>query len=181
MITDPQDEIEFIEASKGGGKGMDVYDNFEGRLAKVISKVLLGHEDAMSSTPGKLGGQGKDEDSVGKALKEVEVTDNTFAENIINSTLLPKMRKLGFKIPEMYSFGFKNDKEKEQIRKQQDESNQVTATVVKTLKDAGYKVDPKYIEDRTGIKVEVVEPPAPLISNPNLSKDIKNKLDNLYR
>jgi phage gp29-like protein len=181
MITDPQDEIEFIEASKGGGKGMDVYDNFESRLEKKISKIILGHADAMDSTAGKLGSQGKDDDSVGKALKEVEVTDNTFAENVINSELLPKMRKLGFKIPEMYSFGFKNDREKEKIRQQQDESNQVTATVVKTLKDAGYKVDPKYIEDRTGIIVTEVEPPAPLITNPNLSKDIKNKLDNLYR
>jgi hypothetical protein len=180
MITDPTDEIEFIEASKGGGKGMDIYDNFEGRMMKMVSKIIMGHSDAMDSTPGKLGSQGKDEDSVGKALKEIEVSDNTFAEHIVNSVLLPKMRNLGFNIPEMFSFAFKNDKEKEQIRQQQDESNQVTATIIKTLKDAGFKVDPKYIEDRMGIKVEEVKEPEPMLKNPKVPMKIAARLNELY-
>jgi phage gp29-like protein len=189
MIIDPTDDIEFVQPTSAG-KGTDFYGSFEERMEKKISKIILGHADALDSTPGKLGNQGNNDDSLSKALQEVESIDNTFAEEVINSVLFPKMRALGFKIPEMYKFSFKNSNEKEEIRKQEDESNQVTATIVKTLKDAGYKVDPKYIEDRTGIKVEVMEDkpepnllkkPEPLVTNPNLPKRVRNLLNNIYK
>lgn len=177
-IIDPLDEIEFLE-SKGNGKGYESYGNFEKRLESKISKIILGHADALDSTPGKLGSQGQDDDSVGKALKEIESLDNTFTENVINTTLIPKMRNMGFSIPDGLCFKFKNDKEKEAQRQSEDASNKVTADMVKTLKDAGYKVDPKYITERTGIPLTEVKEPEPAVPN-QFNQKVKNKLDYLY-
>jgi hypothetical protein len=53
-ILGPNEKLEFIDTAKGGGyKG---FGDLEGRLEKKISQTLLGHSDAMSSTPGKIGG-----------------------------------------------------------------------------------------------------------------------------
>lgn len=173
LITDPRDEIEFLTAPTGSGT--DCFDNFEQRMEKKISKVILGHSDAMDSVPGKLGAQGG-EDAVSIAFKNCETKDNKFLESVINTSLLPKMRNLGFKIPENFRFEFKNDKEKEEIRKKEDEGNKLMADTVKILSDAGYKVDVNYIMERTGIPLEQVKEVLPKTIN----KDLQNKLNSLY-
>lgn len=171
-VLDTTDEIEFIEAGSKG-KGYESFDNLEARLNKLISKVILGHADAIDSTPGKLGGANE---TVQDALKEIESTDNTFVENVINSDFLPKLRSLGFSIPEGFTFKYSNDKEKQEAESKRDESNKLFADYIKTLSDAGFEVDPKDIEERTGLKVQKKPEPKPEKINPAISKkkDVKN-------
>jgi len=178
-LLDMEDEIEFVE-SKLGGTGFKGYESFQERLEKTISKVLLGHADAIDSTTGKLGTDGKDDDSVGKALIEIEKHDTAFVEYVMNDEVLPKLRNLGFNFPVGKKFKFKNDKEKQETRTKEDTANQATATVIKTLFDSGVEVDPAYIEERTGIKVTKKAIVEPVLTGKKLSKDIQNKLDFMY-
>lgn len=180
IITDPVDEVALLE-SKSAGRGHESYDNFESRHVKVISKITFGHADAMDSIAGKLGNQGKDDDSVGKAIREVEKVDNRFFTFLMNGQVLPKLRNLGFRIPEGFRFKFKNDKEEQEEKDKKAESNQKVAMVVKTLKDAGLKVDPKWIEEETGMPVEEAPEPEPMIKNPNIPAKVKSKLEELYK
>lgn len=194
-ITDPMDEINFLEAALAG-TGWNGYDNLEQRLEKKISKLILGHSDALDSTPGKLGGgQNGEESPTAKALSEVQSEDGRKIELIINGELIPKLRNIGINLPEGLVFRYKNDDEKEEQRQRQDNSNKITAEVAKTLKEAGFKVDAKYITERTGIPVEEAEVPEPLVTgdnplnekalptgkNPPIPKKIQNKLKEIYR
>jgi phage gp29-like protein len=174
-VIDPDDQIELLE-SQLGGNGYKSYDAFQDRLEKTISKIVLGHGSAVDATEGKLGNN----DEAIKAIENKEKKDNQFAENIVNDQLIPKLRNLGFAIPEGYTFQFKNDKEKEEQRLREDESNQATATIVKTLCDAGFEVSPEYILERTGIPVEKKKEPEPEAMGKPIQKGIKNKLDQLY-
>ena len=56
-------------------------------------------------------------------------------------------------IPEGLRFAFRNDQEQEEFRRKEDESNKATAELVKTLSDAGYKVAPEWIQERTSIPI----------------------------
>jgi phage gp29-like protein len=181
-LIDPMDEIEFLENSMAGS-GYTAYESLEERCEKKVSKIILGHEDAVSSTPGKLGsGQGED-NPVSSALKDKQVRDGKFVERVINGQLLPKMRNLGFKIPDDIRFEFKNDAEKEAFRAKEDASNKLTAEIAQVMKNAGLKMDPKYFEERTGIKaveIEEIETEEDDESKAQLEK-IKNQLHNLYK
>lgn len=180
-VLDPLDEIEFLEAGNAG-TGYTAYESMEERCQKVISKIILGHADAMDSVPGKLGsGQGEDNSPVAKALKAKQTKDGIFIERIVNEQLLPKMRNLGFRIPEGIEWKLKNDEEREAFRAREDASNKVTAEIAQTMKNAGLKMDAKYFTDRTGIVAEEVEEPAPV--SPEEARQvekIKNQLNDIY-
>lgn len=178
LITDLNDELAFLNGTSNG-QGYLTFDNLEERCNKKISKIILGHADAMDSTPGKLGGQGNDDDAVGKALKEIENIDNTFLENVITEKLFPKLRNLGFPIPEGYVFKFKNDKEVEEEQQKKNENNKVIAETVKTLSDAGFDVDPMQVEELTGFKVKKKEP-EPASQPMKVGATTKNRLEDLY-
>ena len=174
IITDPTDEIELIE-SKSGGNGYKTYADFEKRLEQKISKVLLGHADALDSTPGKLGAaQGGDKSPVAQALEDLETTDSRFMEYFINDIVIPKLINLGFPIPVGIKFKFKNDKEKEEIKEKENNNNKLVADVFKIISDAGGDPDWKYFTERTGISVSKSAEVKPL------SKDVTNKLRNIY-
>jgi hypothetical protein len=163
LLDDGQDELELVE-SKQVGTGYQIYGDFEKRQEQKISKVLLGHADAMESTPGKLGSeQGGGESPAQIALNEVQVEDGGFLENIINNQLLPRMRQMGFKIPITKEFRYSNDKEKEQTRRKEDDNNMITAQVAETMKSAGLVMDAKYFEERTGIITTVAPEPVPIV------------------
>jgi hypothetical protein len=180
-ITDPQDEITFLE-TKLGGTGFLGYDNLEARCEKKVSKLILGHADALDSIPGKLGSeQGGDESPVSQALSEVQAEDGKFVEDIINEQVLPKLRNLGFNIPDELIFKFKNDDEVEEFRRREDASNLETANIALLMKNANLQMDQKYFTDRTGIPCAPIAAPVP----PNAAeqekvKNIQNKLDKLY-
>jgi hypothetical protein len=192
-ITDPTDDISFLEAALAG-TGWNGYDNLEQRCEKKISKMILGHADAMDSTPGKLGPeQGGEESPISAALSAVQSKDGRKVERVINTHLIPKMIRLGFQIPEGYSFKYKNDDEAQDQRWNEDRNNNATATVAKIMKDAGMEMDPTYFTDRTGIPFTKIAPPAPILPPPlpgddkkklppaKVSEKIQNKLKKLYK
>lgn len=172
-LIDPQDEIEFLETALGG-TGWKGYENLEKRCEAKISKIILGHADAMDSTPGKLGGGSGEESPVFQAIEDCEISDGRYLEMTVNTHLIPRLISLGFDIPTGLKWMFKNDKEREEIRQKEDEANAKTAAIILTLNQAGFKVDPKYIVDRTGIPVS--EAP----QNMNLPIGIRNKLAKIY-
>lgn len=165
VLDEGSDTIELVETNTKG-TGYNSYDNFEKRLEAKLSKLVLGHADALDSVPGKLGAGSGEDNPVSKALMDKQTKDGTFVQNIINGQLIPRMRKLGFKIPLEYSFQFTNNDEVEQQREREDESNTKTATLFKTIVDAGGKPDWKYFTDRTGIPVEEKPEPIPPVINP---------------
>jgi len=181
-IIDPTDEIEFLETALGG-TGYKGYDNLEARCEKKISKLILGHADALDSTPGKLGSNNGDDNPVHEALEDKQTKDGAYIENLINKELIPRMVELGFNIDPETKFSFKNDAEAAEIRMKEDESNLKTATLFKTIKDAGGSPDWEYFSKRTGIKTEkeAVKEPVEKPFKPAFSESVKNKLENLYK
>jgi len=147
-IFDPNDEIDFLEASSSKS-AYKSYGDLEERCEKKISKIILGHADALDSTPGKLG----ENDATREALEVIEKKDTDFITNFMNDLLLPKMRMHGIAIPENLRFSFANDKEKEEALIKENEINKAIIDNVKTLFDAGYKVDAMQIEEMTGLKI----------------------------
>ena len=154
LVTDPQDEIQFLE-SKFAGNGYQGYDNLEMRNEKKISKLILGHADAIDSKAGQLGATG-DKSDAEKAMDKKEIYDNTLAENNINNMLLPKLINLGFPIPAGYTFKYKNDQEQQDIEDNKNSVNTTVSNIVLTLKQAGFDVDPAYVTERTGIPVRTI-------------------------
>ena len=170
-IFDPLDDVGFLEAGSAGSGYMG-YDNLEQRCEKKISKIILGHADALDSVTGKLGGT----DEALESLEDIEVMDNRYIEHFMNAEVLPKMRALGISIPEDLKFKYSNDKEKEEARKKQDENNKITAELVATLKTAGYEVDEKYITERTGLPITKIEAQP----QPESFKPVQDMLNRLY-
>jgi hypothetical protein len=157
MLDTAEDDIQFVESSNVGSAHQS-YGDFDHRLEQKISKVILGHADAMDSTPGKLGGgqsKGMDEDNSpsGQALADIQTQDGILVQNVINSKLLPRMRKMGFDIPINYHFEFLNDREKQEIRNREDKSNDAMAGIALKLAQAGLQMDPGYFTERTNIPV----------------------------
>lgn len=183
LILDKMDEYELV-SPEGAGTGWQSYDNFEMRLKKTISGLILGHEDGISSQPGKMGGQqgakGQDQDDspIGRALAECESTDSHFEEYVINNHLLPKLIKLGFKIPVGKKYRLKNDQEEQQEKKKEAELAQLWANVALAMSQASIKIDVNDFVDKSGVKAtEAPEPPTLEPFNPKL----KAKLLNTYK
>lgn len=163
ILDEGQDTLEIVQGT-GTGTAYQTYDNLEKRCEQKISKVLLGHADALDSTPGKLGASQDGESSpINTALMDIQSEDAEFIQPIINNDLLPRMRLLGFNIPEGLHFEYVNDDEKEAFRKKEDNSNKVTAEIAQIMSNAGLQMDAKYFEERTGIPTEKKEEPKPML------------------
>lgn len=181
-LIDAQDTIEFLETGQCG-TGWKGYENLEQRMEDKITNVILGHKDAMKSTPGKLGATQGEDSPVTKALEDKASSDCDYLEMGMNFQVIPKLIKLGIKIPIGLTFGFKNDAEKRETRKKEDANNKVTADIAYTMKQAGMKMDAKYFSDRTGIPCTDVVETDPVLPNAipkGLSKGVKNKLSKFY-
>jgi len=152
------DEVQLVE-SKSLGNGYKIYESLEGRAEKKISKIILGHADAMDSVPGKLGsGQGGEESPATQAMNAVAAKDQASMCDDINNILLPKLRNLGFIIPEDTIFEFDGAEEEVATRKEDDENNKLTADIFQVIKNAGGDPDWAYFTKRTGIPVTKAEP-----------------------
>jgi phage gp29-like protein len=148
-VIDPNDEITFLETALGG-TGWKGYENLEDRCKKFVSKIILGHADALDSTPGKLGGgQDGEQSPVAKALSDKQTKDGRFIQPIVNRELIPRLKELGFKIPDGWEFVFDNDDELVEQREREDKNNQATAQVAKTMKESGMEMDEVYFTERT--------------------------------
>jgi phage gp29-like protein len=160
-VIDPNDEIEFLETALGG-TGWKGYENLEDRCKKFISKIILGHADALDSTPGKLGGgQDGEQSPVAKALSDKQTKDGRFVQPIVNRELIPRLRDLGLQIPEGWEWTLDNDDEQVEQREREDKNNAVTATIAQTMKNAGLKMSAQYFQERTGIECEEIAEPDP--------------------
>lgn len=169
LLDELGDNIELIESSSIGNS-YKAYENFELRLQKLISKLLLGHADAMDSVAGKLGASQGEDSPTYQALEDTQSNDGNFIIDVINSSLFPKLRKLGFALPEGLIFRFTNDSELHE------KTERLTEMAVK-IKSAGLQMDKAYYEENTNIKLSdlaVVLPKEPIQS-------VKDKIKNLYR
>lgn len=157
IVLDMLDQIEFIE-SKNTGTAYNSFDNFETRLQKLISKILLGHADAMDSTPGKLGNN----DNALEGLEEISLVDAKFVETVINDEFIPKLRLHYPSLSEDLVFKFTNNHELQEAREEQAEFNTKSVSWIKSLSDAGYELEEKEISDLLGFTVKKKEAPAPV-------------------
>jgi hypothetical protein len=165
-VTDPTDEILFH--ATGGGSGYIAFDNFEKRLEAKIAQLILGHQDAMASIAGKLGND--NEDSPAQiALRDKQTKDCEYLLKVVNTSLLPKMRSLGFNIPDDLIAVMPNDNEGT------DTAMDLVGLAVQ-MKNAGLQMSGKYFEEMTKIPVEAMQ----VVQENNLSKSITNKLKNIY-
>lgn len=197
-IVDPTDDISFLETALGG-TGYKGYESLEARCQKIVSKLVLGHADAVDSTPGKLGsGQGSkdgantDGSPVGMALADKQAKDGRKMQRICNGALFPQIKALGMKVPgDNMRLVYANDAEEQEERTKSDTANGATATTAYTMKQAGLQMDPKYFTKVTGIPCEAVPPPAPPTPpgqqadgqdtpGDKAVKRIKNRLNKLY-
>jgi len=176
-IIDNMDSIEFLESSLGAN-GYKGYADLELRCIKMISKVLLGHADALDSVPGKLGAGSGEENPVYQALEDKQTKDGRFIEDLVNDQVIPKLRTLGFAIPEGVTFCFSNDAESEEVKEKERENGKTFADIALTLKNAGLTMDEKYFTEMTGIPVVKAEPVAPVTP---FNNKIQNRLDELYK
>jgi hypothetical protein len=183
-IIGEDDSIDFKEV-KSAGTGWKSYENLEQRCQKFISKVILGHADALDSVTGKLGA----ETAAEQALEDTQVADGKDMEYIINTNVIPKLQNLGVKIPVGRTFKFKNDNEVMELRTREDENNTKVAAYIWNMHQAGLDIDPTWIEERTGIpvtKTAVVDPVAPKAPGEKDDKESpltpkqKAKIKNLY-
>lgn len=172
MVSDPDDNIDFLE-SKLGGTGYRSYSEFNSILQSLISKIILGHADALDSVAGKLGNDAENSPA-NKALQDKQTIDSMFICNYVN-VLIGKMRKHGFNIPDDVRAVLKNDIE---ITKNQ---NNVIAQAVE-IKKAGLQIDPVYFEEKTGIKLLQTTSFQPIQDKTEVQamSRIKNKLSEIY-
>ena len=171
-LIDPEDEILFLETALGG-TGYKGYDNLEIRLEKKISKIILGHADALDSIPGKLGNSGNQKSPADRAMEDKQTKDGAFIANVVNNSLMANMRALGFAIPDDVKAVLKNDAEIMET------NNSVIAQAVEMQK-AGLSMDSKYFTEQTGIPVSVPVAPPPPSPSLGLNDSVKNKLEKIY-
>jgi len=177
-IVDNTDTIEFLESSLGG-TGFQGYDNLEKRCQQYISKIILGHADALDSTSGKLGASQGEDNPIYKALQDKQTNDGKYIENIVNSQIIPKLRNLGFAIPEV-TFKFSNNAETEQVKNKAVEYATKLSAVAVNLKNAGLGIDEQYFTEETGIPVYVNMQTMPSVPMNKLSDKTKAKLKVFY-
>jgi phage gp29-like protein len=183
-VLDLEDIIEPIDVSQKPG-GNEVFSNMMLETQKVISKIILGHADALDSVPGKLGASQGDQSPAFMAMKDIEAFDCQFLEFELEKNIIPKLIGLGFPMPKGQTIKFINSYEKMEARAAEDQNNKLTSDLVKTLSDAGLKVDAKWFTERTNIPVEdKPEPkPEPIKKTKNAIKEreyLQNKIEELY-
>ena len=174
-VFDTDDKIELVNPINTGGN--QVFEMMMDKMEKVISKVILGHADAIDSIPGKLGNS-SDGSPAEQAMEDIETFDCQDIEYELEKTVLPKLVNIGFPMPKGYKLQFCNNHEKMELRVKEDLNNKATADMVKVFADSGYKVEDKWITERTGIPLTVAEPP--MAAQKKTAAMLQNKLDEYY-
>jgi len=194
ILMDLVDELELVE-SKSLGTGYKIFESIETRCEKKISKIILGHADALDSTPGKLGGdQGGEESPAGAALRDTATVDMLDFADLCTNVLFPKLVNLGLTMFEGQIFEYPNNDELAEQRSKEDAANLATSQIAVAVKQAGGDMDWDWFNKRTGMKISATPPaaPTPIIHPPAPKPDedkpdkkemperVKNKLKKLY-
>lgn len=132
------DEIDFVEAMKVNGE--TVYENINRFIDQQISKAVVGQ--TMTSDDGSSQSQATVHESILDGLVQGDSIDIEF---LVNDELVPRMRSLGFSIPEGSKFMY-ND---EEVISSLDRS-----TIDKNITDMGMVLDPDYIEEQYKVKLD---------------------------
>lgn len=182
ILTDMMSDELVIHTSSAQGNGYKSYNDFDHRQIGNISKVLLGHEDAISSVPGKMGASqlvtsgtktndGDAATPVAKAMRDIQTEDANFIEPMVNYGLIPKMQTLGIKVPKGAYIHFLNDAEEREIAAMEADKNQKIATLALTMAQGGLKMDGGQFTQLTGIKCTEVD----INPDNNVMKDPKEQ------
>lgn len=183
-IIDQNDTIEFLETALGG-TGYKGYESLEDRCSKTVSKLILGHADAIDSTPGKLGsgqpadGMAMDGSPVAMALGDKQTKDGRNMQRIVNNDLIPKCIALGMKLPKGLKLQFSNDAEAMELKNKTGAINLQEAQIAQAMKSGGLDYDPAAFTKATGIAaVATPPPPTPTISGP--AKRVQQRIERMY-
>lgn len=181
LVTDRNDEVALIETRQQRSGQNNPYQDLEHRCMNMVSKIILGHADAIDSPPGRsLGSAGNKESPSQVALAEIQASDWIFCMPFVNELLLPKLRNLGIPIPDGVLEPL-NDDEKLEEQKKKNDINLVYFQGLVQAKAAGFETDEQTVEDATGIKVTKAAPVMPpMDENNGLTSEIKNKLEKIY-
>lgn len=150
-----------LEGTSGLGTGTAWKNNGECRslLKKELSQMVLGHEDAFMTTPGKVGANvtsnkdGFNESSMEAAMNQKQMMYSDFEIAKMNQISFPSFRRLGKStgvkildfVPEGYIYGLKNDKEEQEVRRRFNSDFDAKAKSFLSFYNAGVKL--KNIED----------------------------------
>ena len=140
-IFDTDDRLEFIQASGTGGNA--VYETMIDQVDKQISKLVLGQ--TMTTDQGSSRSQAEVHENT---ETEIIKADLYALEVLVNNELLPRMRNLGFTIPEG-KFEFET---KEKVS-----ASQKFERVIALVDTGKYKVSEEFIEEQFGVPVEQIE------------------------
>jgi len=156
------DDIQLVE-SKSLGNGYKIYESLEMRCEKKISKIILGHADALDSIPGKLGND-SEESPAQVALRETNTSDMNRQHHWVNEVLAPFLNEnFGFMIDlDKYEWEFDNNEEEAESEREETEDADKAAGVMVKVKQAGGEPDWDWYNERTGMKVEKAEIPLPM-------------------
>ncbi len=175
VMLDTLDEVELIQNNMGSS-GYQIYSDLEKRNEAKISKVILGHADALDSTPGKLGSESNG--AAHEALKNIQTSDGKFVENVVNDILIPKMRQVGFAIPDGIYFTFENNENQEDAEMAELDKQKKLADIALTYKNAGYSIDPQWLTEES--EIPLTKAPASVVPNPTFTNQIQQALNKLY-
>ncbi len=141
-ILDKQTDIEIKESNRSDA--YHIYLEKVNAANREISKRVLGQ--TMTMEDGSSLSQAEVHE---KILKEVHNSDLTELTDWVNDTLFPVLRIHGFDIPEGYSFAAQD---REVI------SPKEKITIDQALLNAGYNIDPDYIENFYGTPLDKSQP-----------------------
>ena len=119
------------------------------------------------------------ESPTAQALNECESTDSRFEENVINNILIPKLIKLGFKIPIGKSYRLRNDQELYAENQMEAAKVKAWADIAVSMKNAGMQMGVEEFSEKTGLeKVEIAEEPT---ADMGFNPKVKAKINEVYR
>lgn len=168
IITGVNDELAFL-TDGSRGNGYKSYNDFDHRAKSDISKLIGGHANFVDSTTEPLaggsqnsGGGDMTKDTMGlpqvnKAEIAKRMIDGDFVTNVVNESLIPRLRKLGVLIPQGYKFKYLNDTEERVIAAQIADTNQKWATLALSMAQGGLKMDKDFFTKMTGVPCSEIE------------------------
>lgn len=140
-VIDKEDELEFFGTARNDA--FKVYQELNNYVDVQISKLIFG-QDVVTNNTGRVVG------SVGENISNLYGdADAKFLERIINDQVFPRLTALGIGNFEGKYFKW-------------DTSEKVTlldnATIDEKIAKMGFQIEPKYIEEKYGTKLDPTEP-----------------------
>ncbi len=188
------DEFRLEEAAGGGtGTGWKNHGDAAVFLKRELSQMALGHEDAMITTPGKVGANvtnnkdGFNESSLEQAINQKQIKYSNFEISKMNEISMPAFRALsqhtGYKpldfVPKGYVYGLTNDKEDQEVTRRFNSNMEAKGRWLVSFYNSGIQV--KDIKDLEAMVPEIpggfvkVEPSKKL----DETRESKTQIDSL--